>query len=69
MSEAAKATIKFDFTIDQINAILSGLAKAPAEFSMFGIQLIQEQAGPQVEAIKIAEANELATKGEAANEQ
>jgi len=69
MSEATKPTIKFDFTIDQINGILSGLAKAPAEFSMFGIQLIQEQAGPQVEAIKIAEAKELAKKGEPANEQ
>lgn len=69
MSEVAKPTIKFEFTIEQVNAILGGLGKAPAEFSMFGIQLIQEQAAPQVEAIKIAEAKELAKKGEASNEQ
>lgn len=63
-----KPKIKFEFTIEEINGVLAGLAKAPAEFSMYGIQLIQEQAGPQVEAIKIAEAKELAKKGEAANE-
>jgi hypothetical protein len=69
MSETKKPTIKFEFTIDEINGILSGLGKSPAEFSMFGIQLIQEQAGPQIQAIKIAEAKELAKKGDAANEQ
>jgi hypothetical protein len=69
MSEAKKPTIKFEFTLDQVNGLLSGLGKAPAEFSMFGIQLIQEHAGPQVEAIKIAEAKELAKKGEVKNEQ
>jgi hypothetical protein len=69
MSEATKPTIKFEFTIDQINGLLAGLGKSPAEFSMFGIQLIQEQAGPQIQAIKIAEAKELAKKGDAANEQ
>lgn len=63
-----KPVINFAFTIDEVNAILGGLGKAPAEFSMYGIQLIQQQASPQVEAIKIAEAKELAKKGEAANE-
>lgn len=61
-----KPVINFTFTIDEVNGILSGLGKAPAEHSMYGIQLIQQQASPQVEAIKIAEAKELAEK--AANE-
>ena len=64
----SKPTIKFEFTIDEVNGILSGLAKSPAEFSMYGIQLIQQHAAPQVEAIKIAEAQELAKKGTSANE-
>ena len=68
MSEAVKPVINFVFTLDEVNGILAGLAKAPAEFSMFGIQLIQQQAQPQVEALKIAEAKALAEKG-AANEQ
>lgn len=58
----ATPTIKFEFTIEEVNGILAGLAKSPAEFSMFGIQLIQQQAQPQVEALKIAEAKELAEK-------
>ena len=66
--EVEKATIKFEFTVEEVNVILAGLGKAPAEVSMYGIQLIQQQASPQVEAIKIAEAKELAKKGEAANE-
>lgn len=47
--------IKFEFTIDEVNGILNGLGKAPAEISMYGIQLIQTQAGPQVDAIRKAE--------------
>lgn len=62
-------TIKFEFTLEQVNGILAGLAKAPAEFSMYGIQLIQEVAGPQVEAIKLAEAKALAEQAEKKDEQ
>jgi hypothetical protein len=48
----ATPTIKFEFTLEEVNGILAGLAKAPAEYSMFGIQLIQKHAGPQVEKLK-----------------
>lgn len=41
--------IKFEFTIEQVNSILQGLGKAPAEFSLNPIMLIQNAAGPQVE--------------------
>ena len=54
--------LKFEFTIEQVNAILAGLGKSPAEYSMYGINLIQEQAHPQIEALKLAEAKSLAEK-------
>jgi hypothetical protein len=41
--------IKFEFTIEQVNSILQALGKAPAEFSINPIMLIQNQAGPQVD--------------------
>jgi hypothetical protein len=50
--------IKFEFTLNEVNAILAGLGKSPAEHSMFGIQLIQEQAAPQVQALQEANKNE-----------
>ena len=62
-------TIKFEFTFEQVNAILGGLGKAPTEVGMYPVQIIQEQAGPQVEAMRIEEAKELAKKGEKKDEQ
>lgn len=53
MSEATK--LKFEFTLDEVNGILAGLSKAPAEYSMFGIQLIQKYAGPQVDELRKAQ--------------
>jgi hypothetical protein len=42
--------IKLDLHIDSVNAILTGLGKLPYEFSAQHINVIQQQAGPQVEA-------------------
>jgi hypothetical protein len=43
--------IKFEFTIEQVNSILQALGKAPAEFALNPIILIQNVAGPQVEEL------------------
>lgn len=69
MSNAEKPTIKFEFTLDEVNGILAGLAKGPAESSLFGIQLIQQHAAPQVEALRIEEAKELAKKSKGESDE
>jgi hypothetical protein len=58
MSEATKPTIKFEFTIEQVNSILQALGKAPAEFALNPIMLIQNAAGPQVEELMAKKAEE-----------
>jgi len=50
--------IKFEFTIEQVNSILQALGKAPAEFSLNPIMLIQNQAGPQVDKMMAKQAEE-----------
>jgi hypothetical protein len=50
--------IKFEFTIEQVNAILQALGKSPAEFSLNPIMLIQTQAGPQVDEMMAKKAEE-----------
>jgi hypothetical protein len=42
--------IKLDLHLDVVNAVLTALAKMPYEQSAPVINLIQQQAGPQVEA-------------------
>ena len=58
-------TLNFEFTIDQINALLSML-DAPQNSSTMQraafINLVQEQAVPQIKAIQIAEAKAMAEK-------
>ena len=58
-------TLNFEFTIDQTNALLNML-DAPQNSSTMQraafINLVQEQAAPQVKAIQIAEAKALAEK-------
>jgi len=52
--------IKLDLHIDVVNAVLTALAKMPYEQSAPVINLIQQQAGPQVEAAQAeAKANEV----------
>ena len=50
--------IKFEFTIEQVNSILQALGKAPAEFALNPIILIQNVAGPQVEELMAKQAEE-----------
>jgi hypothetical protein len=50
--------IKFEFTIEQVNSILQALGKAPAEFALNPIILIQNQAGPQVDEMMAKQAEE-----------
>jgi hypothetical protein len=50
--------IKFEFTIEQVNSILQALGKAPAEFSLNPIILIQNAAGPQVDEMMAKQAEE-----------
>jgi hypothetical protein len=50
--------IKFEFTIEQVNSILQALGKAPAEFALNPIMLIQNQAGPQVDEMMAKQAEE-----------
>jgi hypothetical protein len=57
-------TIKLEFTFDQLNSVLGALGKSPAEMSMNPIMLIQHQAGPQVEAIRVEEAKAVAKAAE-----
>lgn len=56
--------IKLEFTFEQLNGVLGALGKSPAEVSMNPIMLIQNQAGPQVEAIRIQEAKAMAAAAE-----
>lgn len=42
--------IKLSLSLDTVNACLSGLGKLPFEFSAQHVNIIQSQAGPQVEA-------------------
>jgi hypothetical protein len=52
--------IKLDLHLDVVNAVLTALAKLPYEQSAPVINLIQQQAGPQVEAAQAeAKANEV----------
>jgi hypothetical protein len=44
--------IKLDLHIDTVNAALTGLGKLPFEVSAQHITVIQQQAVPQVEALK-----------------
>jgi hypothetical protein len=50
--------IKFEFTIEQVNSILQALGKAPAEFALNPIILIQNAAGPQVDEMMAKQAEE-----------
>jgi hypothetical protein len=61
--------IKLEFTFEQLNGVLGALGKSPAEVSMNPIMLIQNQAGPQVEAIRIEEAKAMAKAAEKKDEQ
>ena len=58
-------TLNFEFTIDQTNALLNML-DAPQNSSTMQraafINLVQEQAVPQIKAIQIAEAKAMAEK-------
>ena len=40
--------ITLNLTLNEVNAVLSGLGELPAKASMGVIQKIQQQAGPQV---------------------
>lgn len=46
--------IKLDLHLDVVNAVLTALAKLPYEQSAPVINIIQQQAGPQVEAAQAA---------------
>lgn len=65
-------TLKFELTIDQANAIINAL-NAPfqttATIATALIQLLQDQASPQLEALQIEQAKAIAEKAEAKNEQ
>ena len=53
--------IKLDLHIDVVNAVLTALAKLPYEQSAPVINIIQQQAGPQVEAAQAAAQAEAVT--------
>jgi hypothetical protein len=57
-------TINFELTIEQANAVLSLLGNAPYVQSANLINLLQEQAGPQVRALQIEEAKAVAAQAE-----
>jgi hypothetical protein len=61
-------TITFNVTIDQANAILNILGNAPFVQSANLINLLQEQAGPQVRALQIEEAKTIAAQGDEVQE-
>jgi|TARA_R110000822_G_scaffold135402_6_gene272997 hypothetical protein len=61
-------TITFNVTIDQANAILNILGNAPFVQSANLINLLQEQAGPQVRALQIEEAKTIAAQGDTVEE-
>jgi hypothetical protein len=56
--------INFELTIEQANAVLAILGNAPFVQSAGLINLLQEQAGPQVRALQIEEAKAVAALGE-----
>ena len=45
--------ITLNLTINEVNAILSGLGELPAKASMGVIQKIQQQAGPQIQPVPV----------------
>jgi hypothetical protein len=57
-------TLKLELTIDQVNGVLQLLGNSPYVQSAGLIQLIQEQVGPQVRALQVAEAKAIAEQGE-----
>ena len=59
--------LKLELTIEQVNGILQVLGSAPYIQSAGLINLIQNQVGPQVREMQIAEAKALAEQ-EASNE-
>lgn len=52
--------LKLELTIEQVNGILQVLGSAPYVQSAGLINLVQEQIGPQVRDLQIAEAKRLA---------
>ena len=67
MKEPVK--LKLELTIDQTNSILQILGNAPYVQSANLINLVQEQVGPQVRELQVAEAKAIAEQAEAKNEQ
>ena len=67
MSQPVK--LKLELTIDQTNGVLQILGNAPYVQSVNLINLIQEQAGPQVRDLQVAEAKAIAEQAEAKGEQ
>jgi hypothetical protein len=61
-------TITFNVTIEQANAILNILGNAPFVQSANLINLLQEQAGPQVRALQIEEAKTIVAQGDEVQE-
>ena len=62
-------TLKLELTIEQTNGILQILGNAPYVQSASLIGLIQEQVGPQVRELQVAEAKAIAEQAEAQSEQ
>ena len=62
-------TLKLELTIEQTNGVLQILGNAPYVQSVNLINLIQEQAGPQVRDLQVAEAKAIAEQAEANSEQ
>jgi hypothetical protein len=56
-------TLKLELTIEQTNGVLQILGNAPYVQSAGLIALIQDQAGPQVRELQIAEAKAIAEQG------
>ena len=57
-------TLKLELTIEQINAALQVLGNAAYIQSAGLINLIQDQVGPQVRELQIAEAKAIAEKAD-----
>lgn len=62
-------TLKLELTIEQTNGILQILGNAPYVQSVNLINLIQEQVGPQVRELQVAEAKAIAKQAEVKGEQ
>lgn len=56
-------TLKLELTIEQTNGVLQILGNAPYVQSAGLIALIQDQVGPQVRELQIAEAKAIAEQG------